>query len=92
MCKLNIRHDGATLRVDLPNREGGLRYARTVADYIAHDTTAACVLFAVYTSETQKPGQLKPHAATIAALTCALAERETTIRYELLVGDKAVSQ
>jgi hypothetical protein len=71
---------GATLRVDLPNREGGLGYARTVAGYLAHDTSAANALFAVYTSEPPKPGQPKPHAATIAALTCALAERGMTIR------------
>lgn len=82
---------GATLRVDLPTREGGLRYARTVADYLAHDASATGVLFAVYTSETQKPGQPKPHAATIAALTCALAERGMTIRDGLLVGDHTVS-
>jgi hypothetical protein len=55
---------GATLRVDLPHREGGLRYACTVADYLAHDTSAASVLFAVYTSDPPKPGQPRPHAAT----------------------------
>ena len=62
-----------------------------MADYLAHDTSAASVLFAVYTSEPQKPGQPKPHAATIAALTCALAERGMTIRDGLLVGDNTVS-
>jgi len=72
---LDANRVGATLRVDLPTHEGGLRYARTVADYLAHDTSAASVLFAVYTSEPQKPGKPKPHAAIIAALTCALAER-----------------
>jgi hypothetical protein len=75
---LDANRIGATLRVDLPAREGGLRYARTVADYLAHDTSAASVLFAVYTSEPPKPGQPKPHAATITALTCALAERGMT--------------
>ncbi|WP_254678929.1 hypothetical protein [Arthrobacter sp. 24S4-2] len=45
-----------------------------------------------YTSEPQKPGPPKPHAATITALTCELAERGMTIRDGLLVGDKAVSQ
>ncbi|MHA7291318.1 DUF4192 family protein [Arthrobacter sp. MDT3-24] len=88
---LDANRVGATLRVDLPNREGGLRYARTVADYLAHDSSAASVLFAVYTSEPQKPGQPKPHTATIAALTCALAERGMTIRDGLLVGDNTVS-
>ncbi|MDQ0242408.1 hypothetical protein J2S94_004523 [Arthrobacter bambusae] len=46
----------------------------------------------MYTSEPQKPGQLKPHAATIAALTSALAERGMSIRDGLLVGDETVSQ
>ena len=82
---------GATLRVDLPTHEGGPGFTRTVADYLAHDTSAASVLFAVYTSETQKPGQPKPHAATIAALTCALAERGMSIRDGLLVGDNTAS-
>jgi hypothetical protein len=53
---LDANRVGATLRVDLPNREGGLGYARTVADYLAHDAGAASVLFAVCTSEPQKPG------------------------------------
>ncbi len=89
MWDLDNNRVGATLRVDLPNREGGLRYARTVADYLAHDASAASVLFAVYTSEPQKPGQPKPHAATIAALTCALAERDMTIRDRLLCWARA---
>jgi hypothetical protein len=89
---LDANRVGATLRVDLPTREGGLRYARTVADYLAHDTSAASVLFAVYTSAPRKPGQPKPHTATIAALTCALAERGMSIRDGLLVGDNTVSQ
>jgi hypothetical protein len=72
---LDANRVGTTLRVDLPTREGGIRYARTVADYLAHDSNAASVLIAVYTSEPQKPGQPKPHAATIAALTGARAER-----------------
>lgn len=88
---LDANRVGATLRVDLPTREGGLRYARTVAEYLAHDASAASVLFAVYTSEPQKPGQPKPHSATIAVLTCALAERGMTIRDGLLVGDNTVS-
>jgi hypothetical protein len=89
---LDANRVGATLRVDLPRRGSEVTYARTVADYLAHDTNAASILFAVYTSEPQKPGQPKPHAATIAALTGALAERGMTIRDGLLVGDKTVSQ
>jgi hypothetical protein len=61
---LDANRVGATLRVDLPNREGGLSYTRTVADYLAHDTSAASALFAVYTSDPPKPGQPRPHAAT----------------------------
>ena len=43
---------GATLRIDLPRQPGQeLPYARTVADYLDHDTNATILLFAVYTSE-----------------------------------------
>jgi hypothetical protein len=38
---LDTNRVGATLRVDLPTHEGGLQYARTVADYLAHDATTA---------------------------------------------------
>ena len=55
-----------------------------MAGYLAHDASAARMLFAVYTSERQKPAQPKPHAATIAARTCALAERGMSIRDGLL--------
>ena len=81
---LDANRVGATLRVDLPTREGGLTYLRKVARYLAHDASATRMLFAVYTSERQKPAQLKPHAATIAARTCALAERGMSIRDGLL--------
>lgn len=84
-------HVGATLRVDLPRPGDEIRYARTVTGYLAHDTAAKGVLFAVYTSEPQHPGGDKPHAATIAALTGALAERGLTIKDGLLVGDQTVS-
>lgn len=57
---LDANRVGATLRVDLPRRGGEVTYARTVADYLAHDTSAASVLFAVYTSEPQEPGRLNP--------------------------------
>ena len=60
-------------------------------EWRGRSTSAASVLFAVYTSEPQKPGQPKPHAATIAALTCALAERGMSIRDGLLVGGTTVS-
>jgi hypothetical protein len=84
-------HVGATLRVDLPKPGTEIGYARMVAEYLAHDTNAANVLFAVYTSEPQY-GTKRPHTATIAALTGALAERGMSIRDGLLVGDQSVSQ
>jgi hypothetical protein len=84
-------HVGATLRVDLPKPGTEISYARMVAGYLAHDAGAASVLFAVYTSEAQA-GHRRPHAATIAALTGALAECGMSIRDGLLVGDQAVSQ
>jgi Domain of unknown function (DUF4192) len=83
---------GATLRVDLPKPGAELSYARTVAGYLAHDPDAGSVLFAVYTSAPQVPGEARPHAATIAALTAALAEHGMTIRDGLLVGDDTVSE
>ncbi|WP_115787476.1 DUF4192 domain-containing protein [Arthrobacter silvisoli] len=83
---------GATLRVDLPKPGAELSYARTVAGYLAHDADAGSVLFAVYTSAPQVPGRARPHAATIAALTGALAEHGMTIRDGLLVGDDTVSE
>lgn len=88
---LSDNHIGATLRVDLPKPGTEISYARTVAGYLAHDTNAANVLFAVYTSQTEQSGQVKPQAATIAALTGALAERGMSIRDGLLVGDETVS-
>ncbi|MET3140316.1 UNVERIFIED_ORG: hypothetical protein ABIB13_000003 [Arthrobacter sp. UYEF2] len=84
-------HVGATLRVDLPKPSTEISYAKMVAGYLGHDTSAEGVLFAVYTSEPRN-GDHKPHAATIAALTGALAERGLTIREGLLVGDQTVSQ
>jgi hypothetical protein len=60
---------GATLRVDLPRRDGGeLGYDRTVAGYLSHDPNATNVLFAVYTSTPWDADQPKPRAV-IAALT-----------------------
>jgi hypothetical protein len=80
---------GATLRVDLPRHDGGeLGYARTVAGYLTHDPNATSVLFAVYTATPWDPGQPKPRAAIIAALTGVLAERGITISDGLLVGDQ----
>jgi hypothetical protein len=83
---------GATLRVDLPKRGTEISYAQTVAGYLAHDTNASSVLFAVYTSQTGQASEVRPHAATIAALTGALAERGMSIRDGLLVGDETVCQ
>ncbi|MGM9474418.1 DUF4192 domain-containing protein [Pseudarthrobacter sp. YS3] len=85
-------HVGATLRVDLPKPGAEISYAQTIAGHLAHDTKAASVLFAVYTSMPAEAGRARPHAANIAALTGALAERGMTIRDGLLVGDDAVSQ
>lgn len=83
---------GATLRIDLPRQPGQeLPYARTVAHYLTSDTTATSILFAVYTSETTHPGQTKPHAGTIAALTGVLAEQGITIRDGLFVGEETFS-
>ncbi|GGI00031.1 DUF4192 domain-containing protein [Arthrobacter liuii] len=83
---------GATLRIDLPRHPGQeLPYARTVAHYLTSDTTATSVLFAVYTSETAQPGQPRPHAGAIAALTGVLAEQGITIRDGLFVGDETFS-
>ncbi|MFB8371012.1 DUF4192 domain-containing protein [Pseudarthrobacter sp. NPDC055928] len=83
---------GATLRIDLPRQPGQeLPYARTVAHYLASDSTATAVLFAVYTSETTRAGSARPQAGTIAALTGVLAEQGITIRDGLFVGDDTFS-
>jgi hypothetical protein len=61
---LNENSIGATLRIDLPRQPGQeLPYARTVAHYLTSETTAASILFAVYTSETSQHGQARPYAA-----------------------------
>jgi hypothetical protein len=89
---LNDNSIGATLRIDLPRQPGQeLPYARTVANYLTADTTATSLLFAIYTSEPPRPGQPKPHAGTIAALTGVLAEQGITIRDGLFVGDDTFS-
>ncbi|WP_227008067.1 DUF4192 family protein [Pseudarthrobacter sp. AB1] len=84
-------HVGATLRVDLRKPDAEISYAKMVAEYLGHDTSAEGVILAVYTSEPMNGGH-KPHAATIAALTGALAGRGLTIGEGLLVGDQTVSQ
>ncbi|MFE5835845.1 DUF4192 domain-containing protein [Arthrobacter sp. NPDC056493] len=89
---LSDKHVGATLRVDLPKPGTEISYAQTVAGYLSHDTNAESVLFAVYTSQEEQAGTVKPQAATIAALTGALAERGMSIRDGLLVGNERVSQ
>ncbi|MBT2565229.1 DUF4192 domain-containing protein [Arthrobacter sp. ISL-85] len=89
---MNDNSIGATLRIDLPRQTGQeLAYARTVAHYLTSDTTATSILFAVYTSETTQPGQARPQASTIAALTGVLAEQRITIRDGLFVGDETYS-
>ncbi|MET4590594.1 DUF4192 family protein [Arthrobacter sp. 754] len=83
---------GATLRIDLPRQPGQeLPYARTVAHYLASDTTATAVLFAVYTNETTQTGSTRPQASTIAALTGVLAEQGITIRDGLFAGKDTFS-
>jgi hypothetical protein len=89
---MNDNSIGATLRIDLPNQPGQeLSYAQTVAHYLTSDATATSILFAVYTSETSQPGQARPQAGTIAALTGVLAEQGITIRDGLFVGDETFS-
>ncbi|MDQ0144655.1 DUF4192 domain-containing protein [Pseudarthrobacter niigatensis] len=89
---MNENSIGATLRIDLPHQPGQeLSYARTVAHYLTSDATATSILFAVYTSETSQPGQARPQAGTIAALTGVLAEQGITIRDGLIVGDETFS-
>ncbi|AFR28810.1 hypothetical protein ARUE_c19040 [Arthrobacter sp. Rue61a] len=83
---------GATLRIDLPRQPGTeLPYARTVSSYLASDTQASSIVFALYTSQHCEPGQPKPHAATIAALTGVLAGNGITIRDGVFVSDNSYS-
>ncbi|BCW44786.1 DUF4192 domain-containing protein [Arthrobacter sp. StoSoilB5] len=83
---------GATLRIDLPRQPGQERlFAKTVASYLTNDTKATSMVFALYTTEHSEPGQPKPHAATIAALTGVLAENRITIRDGIFVGDDTYS-
>ncbi|WP_369746481.1 DUF4192 family protein [Paenarthrobacter sp. AMU7] len=83
---------GATLRIDLPRQPGTeLPYARTVSSYLTTDTSATSIVFALYTSTHCEPGQPKPHAATIAALTGVLAENGITIRDGIFVSDDTYS-
>ncbi|WP_281406965.1 DUF4192 family protein [Arthrobacter zhaoguopingii] len=86
-----LGHVGATLRVDLPKLGAEVSYARTIAEYLAHDGEAAGTIFALYISMPAEPGQPRPHAATIAALTGSLTERGMSIRDGLLVGNDTVS-
>ncbi|NWL32729.1 DUF4192 family protein [Paenarthrobacter nitroguajacolicus] len=83
---------GATLRIDLPRQPGTeLSYARTVSSYLTSDTQASSIVFALYTSQPCQPGQPKPHAAIIAALTGVLAENGITIRDGIFVSDDTYS-
>ncbi|MEV4954060.1 DUF4192 domain-containing protein [Paenarthrobacter nitroguajacolicus] len=89
---LNENKVGATLRIDLPRQTGHeLHYAKTVTSYLASDTNANSIVFALYTSSRPEPGQPKPHAATIAALTGTLAENGITIRDGIFVGEDTYS-
>ena len=90
---LDTNRIGATLRMDLPKHDGAERtYARAVADYLSNDANATSVLFAIYTSSPWEPGQGKPGAAIIAALTGELAARGLPIRDGLLVGEDTFSR
>ncbi|NWL12171.1 DUF4192 domain-containing protein [Paenarthrobacter nitroguajacolicus] len=83
---------GATLRIDLPRQAGTeVLYARTVSSYLTSDTNATSIVFALYTSTPCEPGQPKPHAATIAALTGVLAENGISIRDGIFVSNDAYS-
>ena len=83
---------GATLRIDLPRQPGAeIPYARTVSSYLTSDTSATSIVFALYTSTHCEPGQPKPHATTIAALTGVLAENGITIRDGIFVNDDTYS-
>ncbi|WP_307843332.1 DUF4192 family protein [Arthrobacter sp. MSA 4-2] len=86
-----LGHVGATLRMDLPKPGAEISDAKTITEYLAHDGEAADVVFALYTSMPAEPGQPRPHAATIAALTGSLTERGMSIRDGLLVGNDTVS-
>ncbi|MHA7294716.1 DUF4192 family protein [Arthrobacter sp. HLT1-21] len=59
-------HVEPILRVELPKPNTEISYAKMVASYLGHDTSAEGVLFAVYTSEPMN-GHQKPQVATIAA-------------------------
>ncbi|WP_236558674.1 DUF4192 family protein [Arthrobacter sp. 9V] len=77
---------------DLPQQPGQeLLYARTVTSYLTSDTNANSIVFALYTSAQPEPGQSKPHAATIAALTGTLAGNGITIRDGIFVGETTYS-
>ena len=83
---------GATLRIDLPRQPGHeLLFARTVASYLTNDDKATSTVFALYTKAKPLPGQAKPHAGTIAALTGVLAENGITIRDGIFVGEDTYS-
>ncbi|MFK0040649.1 DUF4192 family protein [Paenarthrobacter sp. NPDC090517] len=78
--------------MDLPRQLGTeLPYARTVSSYLTSDTNATSIIFALYASAHCQPGQPKPHAATIAALTGVLAENGITIRDGIFVSDETYS-
>ncbi|UVJ41184.1 DUF4192 domain-containing protein [Arthrobacter sp. CJ23] len=83
---------GATLRIDLPRQpDHELLFARTVASYLTNDSNATSMVFALYTKAHCLPGQLKPHAGTIAALTGVLAENGITVRDGIFVGNDGYS-
>ncbi|WP_051483214.1 DUF4192 family protein [Arthrobacter sp. 31Y] len=79
---------GATLRIDLPQQPGyEVHFAQTVAAYLTTDEQANGIIFALYTTEQPAPGEARPHRATIAALTGALAREGITMRDGIYVND-----
>ncbi|WP_394525591.1 DUF4192 domain-containing protein [Paenarthrobacter nicotinovorans] len=89
---LDNNNVGATLRIDLPRQPGQeLLFARTVASYLTNDAKATSMVFALYSTAKCNPGQPKPHAATITALTGVLAESNITIRDGIFVGNDTYS-
>ncbi|AMB40267.1 MULTISPECIES: DUF4192 domain-containing protein [Paenarthrobacter] len=83
---------GATLRIDLPKQQGlEIHFAQTVAAYLTTDERANGIVFALYTTKTPESGEVRPHRATIAALTGVLAREGITIRDGIYVTDTTYS-
>ena len=88
---LNDNSIGATLRIDLPRQTGPGTRLRTHRRPLPHQRHHRHIhpLRRLH-QRTRRPGQAKPHAGTIAALTGVLAEQGITIRDGLFVGDDSL--